>query len=37
MPTQDEKRHMDRVADLGCYMCQRLGRGPTPAQLHRLR
>ncbi len=37
MTTKAEKRHMDRVADLGCYMCQRLGHGPTPAQLHHLR
>jgi len=27
---------MDRVASLGCVLCDHLGRGYTPAQLHHL-
>ena len=32
-----ESRHMSRVAELGCYLCRRIGYGPTPAQVHHLR
>ena len=35
--TKAEKRHLDRVAGLGCYLCQHIGYGPTPAQVHHLR
>ena len=28
------KRHMQRVAELGCCVCRRLGLGATPAQVH---
>jgi hypothetical protein len=31
------KRHMGRVADLGCIACGRLGYGETPAQVHHIR
>lgn len=31
------KRHMNRVAALGCCLCRRLGYGSTPAQLHHIR
>jgi len=31
------KRHMNRVANLGCCLCRRLGYGQTPAQLHHIR
>lgn len=37
MTTQAEKRYLDRVARLGCYLCHHLGFGPTPAQIHHLR
>ncbi len=37
MTTKAEKRYMNRVAELGCYLCQHLGYGQTPAQLHHLR
>jgi hypothetical protein len=30
------KRHMGRVAELGCILCNHLGWGPTPAQVHHL-
>ena len=32
-----DKIYMGRVAELGCYMCRKLGYGPTPAQVHHLR
>jgi hypothetical protein len=32
--TKAEKRHMNRVADLGCVLCWHLGFGETPAELH---
>lgn len=31
------KRHMGRVAGLGCILCRRLGLGETPAQVHHIR
>lgn len=37
MSTKAEKQHMDRVASLGCYLCNLRGYGPTPAQVHHLR
>lgn len=37
MTTKAEKRHMGRVAELGCYLCNVLGAGETPAQLHHIR
>lgn len=30
------KRHMNRVAALGCVVCRRLGYDETPAQLHHI-
>lgn len=32
--TQAEKRHLDRVAGLGCILCRRLGYGQSPAAIH---
>lgn len=32
-----EKRHMARVAALGCVVCRNQGLGPTPAELHHIR
>lgn len=37
MATKAERNYMGRVAELGCYLCQRLGYGPTPAQVHHVR
>lgn len=28
--------HMQRVANLGCVVCRRLGYGQTPAQIHHI-
>lgn len=35
--TKAERRHKDRVARLGCILCQCLDRGETPAQVHHIR
>lgn len=37
MATAAERKHMGRVAELGCYLCRELGYGPTPAQVHHVR
>jgi len=31
------KRHMGRVADLGCCLCRHLGYGNTPSEVHHIR
>lgn len=31
------KRHLTRVAGLGCILCRHLGHGETPAEIHHLR
>lgn len=35
--TKVEKEWLDKVANLGCYLCRHLGYGATPAQIHHLR
>jgi hypothetical protein len=35
--TLAEKKHMSRVADLGCAVCRRMGTPGTPAELHHRR
>lgn len=37
MTTLAEKKHMNRVAELGCAVCRRMGYEGTPAELHHLR
>ena len=37
MSTAAEKRHMGKVAKLGCIACDRLGYGATPAAVHHIR
>lgn len=37
MTTKAEKRHLDRVAALGCILCRYLGYGETPAEIHHIR
>ena len=37
MPSAAEKRHMARVAALGCCVCRKLGYGETPAQVHHIK
>lgn len=36
-PTAAERKHMSRVAALGCILCDHLGLGATPAQVHHVR
>lgn len=31
------KRHMGRVAGLGCILCRHIGHGETPAEVHHIR
>lgn len=35
--TKDEKRHLNRVAGLGCIVCRNIGYGKTPAEIHHIR
>lgn len=37
MATSKERRHLARIAALGCICCRMLGHGETPAQVHHLR
>lgn len=32
-----KNRHYDRVADLGCILCKRLGYEGTPPEIHHIR
>ena len=35
--TEDEKKHLSDVAQLGCIACQKVGYGWTPAEVHHIR
>jgi len=35
--TAEGRRHMGRVAGLGCLICRRLGYGPSSAEVHHVR
>lgn len=35
--TAAERRYHDRVAQMGCLLCQLLGQGDTPANVHHVR
>jgi len=35
--TAAERKHMGRVAALGCILCDHLNLGTTPAQVHHIR
>lgn len=37
MTTAAQQRHKDRIAELGCILCRKLGYGETPACLHHVR
>lgn len=37
MTTLAEKKHMGRVAELGCAVCRRMGHPDTPAEVHHKR
>lgn len=36
-PTAAERRHMDRVAGLGCVVCLNLGYEDSPAEIHHIK
>lgn len=35
--TKAEKKHMDKVQQLGCIACQKIGFFGTPAEIHHIR
>ena len=35
--TKEERKHLNRVAELGCLVCSRLGYPGTPAEIHHKR
>lgn len=35
--TKDEKKHLDRVCEIGCIVCRNLGYGKSPAEIHHIR
>ena len=35
--TNDERRYLSRVAELGCLVCRRMGYPDTPAEIHHKR
>lgn len=37
MTSKAEKKHMDKVAALGCVVCRNEGLGETPACIHHIR
>jgi hypothetical protein len=37
MTTKAEKAHMNRVAEIGCIACRKVGFYGTPAELHHIR
>ena len=37
MTTAAERKHMSRVAELGCAVCRRMGYEGTPAEIHHKR
>lgn len=37
MTSRSESRHLTRVAELGCILCDVLGHPGTPAQVHHVR
>lgn len=34
--TAKEKRHLNKVANIGCIVCLNLGLGETPAEIHHI-
>ena len=34
---KEEKKHYDKVAQLGCSLCRHLGYGETPCEIHHIR
>jgi len=35
--TKDEKRHLSKIAELGCIICYRMDYAGTPAEIHHIR
>ena len=35
--TKEERKHLSRVAELGCAVCRRMGYPGTPAEIHHKR
>jgi hypothetical protein len=35
--TKSEKKHYDKLAQIGCVLCKHLGYGETPAHIHHIR
>ena len=35
--TNEERRYLNRVAELGCLVCRRMGYPDTPAEIHHKR
>ncbi len=31
-----ERKHMDRVSEIGCIVCRNLGYGYVPAEIHHI-
>lgn len=36
-PNKAEQKHMDKVAQLGCIACRKIGYHDTPAEIHHIR
>lgn len=34
---KEQRKHYDKIARLGCILCQHLGYGPTPCEIHHIR
>ena len=37
MPSKAEKKHYERIAQLGCALCRHLGYGETEPHIHHIR
>tara|TARA_Y100000361_G_scaffold23242_1_gene18367 strand:+ start:784 stop:1059 length:276 start_codon:yes stop_codon:yes gene_type:complete len=35
--TKDEKKHLSKVAELGCIACRQMGIYDTPAEIHHIK
>ena len=35
--TKEEKKHLERVASIGCIVCRNSGRYDIPAEVHHIR
>lgn len=37
MASKEQRKHYDRLAQLGCSLCRHLGYGETPCEIHHIR